>query len=330
MYEETLIKKTKDDIKVKSSTFTYTDQDNIDIFVYKWEPETKAKAAVQFNHGMAEHAKRYDRVAEALCKEGYICYANDHRGHGMTAGDLTEATLEGKAGFLGPNGWQGTVNSVHQLTGIIKKENPDIPVFLIGHSFGSFLSQDIIQEWGSELKGVILSGTNGKIRKLVLKGGRMIAKKELKNLGPVAPSPKMDKLSFKTYNIPWENDEGATGFEWLSRDKAEVKKYLDDPWCGFISPASLYVEMFNGFEKIWNKTNELKIPKDLAVYFISGSECPVGRETKDVTAIIERYKEYGINDVSFKFYKDARHEIFNETNRDEVFKDVIDWLNSHL
>ncbi len=131
---------------MKSSTFTFKDQDNIEIFVYKWEPETPPKAVVQIVHGLAEHAKRYTRVAEALCNDDYICYANDARGHGRTAGDLTKKTLEGNAGVLGPNGWRGVVNDLHELTNIIKKEHPDLPIFLIGHSWGAMLTQDYIQD----------------------------------------------------------------------------------------------------------------------------------------------------------------------------------------
>ena len=315
---------------MKSSTFTYTDQDGIEIFTYKWKPKSKPKAVVQIVHGMAEHAARDARLAEVLCEEGFICYGDDHHGHGRTAGDLTEATLEGNAGVLGPNGWNGVVNSIHELSKIIKKENPDLPLFLIGHSFGSFLIQDYIQQWGNEVKGVIFSGTQGKIGKLVLKLGRKIAKGELKKIGPNAPCEKLDHLSFKTYNSHWKDDEGATGFEWLSRDKAEVKKYIDDPWSGYISPASFFLEMFNGFEKIWNRENEEKIPKDLPIFLIAGTLCAVSNQTKSIKILIKHYQEYGIKDVSHKFYEDARHEVFNETNREEVFKDVIDWLNAHL
>ena len=320
----------KRDVKMKSTTFTFKDQDGVEIFVYKWAPDSAPKAAVQISHGLAEHAKRYGRLAEALCKEGYICYADDHRGHGRTAGDLTEATLKDRAGVLGPNGWRGVVNEIYELSKIIKKENPKIPLFLIGHSWGSFLSQDYIQEWGNELKGCVLSGTNGEIGKLVLKLGKMIANKELKKLGQTAPSEKMHELSFKTYNSDWKDEEGATGFEWLSRDKEEVKKYVDDPWCGFVSPATLWLEFFKGFEKIWDEENEKKIPKNLPIYIIAGTECPVGNKTKGIKPLIKRYKAYGIKDLTNKFYEGARHEIFNETNREEVFKDVINWLNAHL
>lgn len=315
---------------MKSSNFNFKDQDGIEIFVYKWEPDTAPKAAVQIIHGLAEHAKRYIRVAEALCKEGYICYANDQRGHGLTAGDLTEATLKGNAGVLGPNGWRGVVNDVHELSKIIKKENPNLPLFLIGHSWGAFIAQDYIQEWGNEIKGCILSGTRGKISVLVIKGGKVIIKGEMKKLGPTEPSQKMHDMNFKSNNQDWQKEEGATGYEWLSRDKEEVLKYITDPWCGFVSPASLWLEFLKGFEKIYDSKNEQKIPKDLPVFFISGALCPIGKKTKWIQANIRRYKEYEMKDVTYKFYKDARHELFHEINREEVFNDVINWLDSHL
>jgi len=316
--------------KMKSSSFTYTDQDSIEIFVYKWEPNHKPKAAIHIIHGLAEHAKRYERVAEALCKEGYICYGNDHHGHGRTAGDLTEATLEGNAGVLGPNGWRGVVNSMHELTKIIKRENSDIPLFIIGHSWGSWLAQDYMQEWGKELNGVILSGTMGKIGKLVIKAGKILIKHEMKKSSLDTPSEKLHKMNVTSNNHDWDNEEGATGFEWLSRDKAEVQKYVDDPWCGFVSPARVWLEFLYGFEKIWNKENEVKIPKDLPIFIIAGALDPVSNKTKTIMPLLKRYEAYGIKDVSYKFYKDAHAEVFNEINRDEVFSDVIKWLDSHL
>ncbi len=315
---------------MKSSTFTFKDKDDIDIFVYKWEPDTPPKAVVQIVHGLAEHAKRYAGVAEALCNDGYECYANDARGHGRTAGDLTEKTLAGNAGVLGPNGWRGVVNDLHELTTIIKKENPELPIFLIGHSWGAMLTQDYIQDSGNELKGVILSGTNGKVRALVVKAGKLIIKSEIKKLGTTEPSQKMHDMNFKSNNHDWDNEEGATGFEWLSRDKEEVQKYIDDPWCGFVAPANVWLEFLHGFEKIYDSKQEQNIPKDLPILFISGSLCVIGNKTKWVMDMINRLKKYGIKDITYKFYQDARHEIFNEINRDEVFKDVISWLNSHL
>jgi len=315
---------------MKSSTFKFKDQDGIEIFVYKWEPDENPKGCIQISHGMAEHAKRYTQLAEKLCDVGYICYANDHHGHGMTAGDLTESTLEGNAGVLGPNGGEGTVKSMKMLTDIMKKENPNLPIFLLGHSWGSFMAQDYIQRWGSEIKGCILSGTNGKMRALVIRGGKMIAKGEIKKFGPTAPSERMNHLTFGPYNTLWKDEENATDFEWLTRDKTEVQKYIDDPWCGFICPAPFYIELLEGFERIFKKENEQKIPKDLPIYCIAGFLDPVERKTKTIMSLIKRYEKYGIKDVSYKFYPEARHELFNEINREEVFQDLIEWLNSHL
>ena len=232
--------------------------------------------------------------------------------------------------MLGPSGWRGVVNNVHELSNIIKKENPNLPLFLLGHSWGAMLAQDYIQDWGNEIKGCILSGTNGKVRALVVKAGKIILKSEMKKRGPTEPSQKMYDMNFKANNRNWQNDEGATGFEWLSRDKEEVQKYIDDPWCGFMPPANLWLEFLHGFEKMYDSKNEEKIPNDLPVHFISGSLCPIGNKTKGVQAIINRYNKNGMKDVTYKFYEDARHEIFNEINRDEVFKDVINWLDSHL
>jgi len=314
---------------MKSSTFTFKDQDDIEIFVYKWEPDSAPKAVIQISHGMAEHAKRYEGVAEVLCKEGYAVYADDHHGHGMTAGDLTEATLKDKAGVLGPNGWMGVANVIIELTKIIKKENPNVPVFLLGHSWGSFMGQEVIQLNGSEYKGAIFTGSMGKINKVLIKTGRMIAKKQIEKIGPTTPSLKIDRLVFKSYNRPWKKEPGATAYEWLSRDKGEVQKYIDDPWSGFICPAPFFVEMFTAFLRIWEPESESKIPKDLPFLFLNGSLCAVSRQLKDIEPLIERYKKMGIKDVTFKSYKDARHELFNELNRDEVFKDLLDWLEAH-
>ncbi len=306
---------------MKSTTFTFKDHDGIEVFVYKWLPEGNAKAVIQIAHGMAEHAARYARPAEGFTQAGYIVYANDHRGHGKTAKDLD------KRGQLGPGGWESVAKDMKELTDIIKKENPGLPVFLLGHSMGSFLAQEYIQQWGKELKGAILSGTNGTQSKLVLALGKMIAKSAVKKQGANTPGVKMDKMSFGSFNKQFE--PAKTKFDWLSRDDAEVKKYVDDQWCGFVCSNSFFVELLTGLSTIWKKQNEAKIPKDLPIYMFSGSKDPVGANTKGVVALFNRYQKLGITDVSKKFYENGRHESFNETNRDEVVKDVIAWLDAH-
>ncbi|MHA1720330.1 MAG: lysophospholipase, partial [Promethearchaeota archaeon] len=270
---------------------------------------------------MAEHALRYERVAEHLTKAGYICYANDHRGHGKTAGDLE------KTGYLGPGGWDSTVRDLKELTDYIKKENPNIPVFFLGHSWGSLMGQDYIQQWGNEIKGAILSGTNGTQSKLLLFMGMLIAKSQLKK-GPEKRNEKLDQMTFGAYNKPYEPAE--TKFQWLSRDQDEVNKYVEDPYCGFVCSTSFFVEILKGLKKIWKKENELKIPKDLPILIMAGEKDPTNNMAKNLKVLIKRYKKYGIQDITEKIYKDARHEVFNEINREEVFQDLIKWLDEHL
>ena len=307
---------------MQSTTFYFKDKDGVEIFVYKWQPEgVSIKGIVQIAHGMAEHALRYERVAEHLTKAGYICYANDHRGHGKTAGDLE------KTGYLGPGGWDSTVRDLKELTDYIKKENPNIPVFFLGHSWGSLMGQDYIQQWGNEIKGAILSGTNGTQSKLLLFMGMLIAKSQLKKR-PEKRNEKLDQMTFGAYNKPYEPAE--TKFQWLSRDQDEVNKYVEDPYCGFVCSTSFFVEILKGLKKIWKKENELKIPKDLPILIMAGEKDPTNNMAKNLKVLIKRYKKYGIQDITEKIYKDARHEVFNEINREEVFQDLIKWLDEHL
>ena len=307
---------------MKSSTFTFKDQDGIEIFVYKWEPDnSQVKGCIQFSHGLAEHALRYQYVADYLTQKGFICYADDHRGHGKSIKD-------GNKGYLGPNGWDGTVNSIHELTNIIKKENPNQPVFFLGHSWGSFLGQDVIQQWGSDYKGIILSGTRGGANKIQLKIGGILARRAAKK-SPTAPNKRLDDMNLKPLNKRWAKEPGATTHEWLCSDKEVVKKYLDDPLCGFTMPSGFFVDMLNGFNKIWKKSNEQKIPKNLPIYFLAGELCPVSQETKSIDKLMKRYQSYGIKDIEHKYYPNDRHEIYNEVNKKEVYEDVANWLEKH-
>jgi len=308
---------------MESSTFTYKDQDGVDIFVYKWGPDGEAKAALQIAHGLAEVAARYEDFARFLTGAGYVCYADDHRGHGKTAGE------EKDLGKLGPGGWDSTVMALKGLTDIIKKENPGIPVFMMGHSWGSLLAQDYIEQWGSGLKGIILSGTNGKQPFIVRTMAPFLANREMKKRGPDAPSELLGNLAFKGYNKPYE--PAPTDFEWLCTDREVVDKYVADPFCGWMSTAgtSMYVELAKGVKKISQKSLQQKIPKDLSVYIMTGSEDPTNNMGKGARILFDQYQKLGIRDVNFKVYEGARHEILNETIKDQVYKDMLDWMEAH-
>jgi len=308
---------------MKSDTFTFKASDGTKIAAYRWLPAAKSniKAAVQIAHGMAEHAARYERFAKVLVKAGYAVYANDHRGHGKTAG-----ALENVGYFADEKGWDKVVDDMLVLTKLIRKENPKVPIFLFGHSMGSFLSRHYAMLHGNEIKGLILSGTGGDPG-LLGKIGLFVAKREAAKKGRKTRSPLLDKLSFGAFNKAFKPNR--TNFDWLSRDNAEVDKYVADPYCGDVFTAGFFCDMLEGLAFINNAGNIARIPRELPIYLFSGSLDPVGANTKGVLKAYNALVKAGIRDVTYRFYQDARHETLNETNRDEVFQDVIDWLNSH-
>ncbi len=305
---------------MKSSTFTFKDHDGVEIFVYKWAPESKAKAVLQIAHGMQEYAGRYARPAEVFTSAGYIVYANDERGHGKTAPSVD------KQGHLGPGGWQSVLKDLLQLTALIKQENPGLPIFLLGHSWGSFMTQAYIEEAGAGLKGAILSGTDGKNPMVGI--GAILAKIIVKLKGGDTKAKMLAKMAVDALNKPFQ--PGRTTKDWLSRDEAEVDKYMNDPYCGAAFPNSFYLEIILVQKNAWKKENEKNVPTTLPIYLIAGSDDPVGHQTKGIQALASRYQANGVKDVVCKFYPGARHEIFNETNRDEVYKDVVAWLDAHM
>ncbi len=304
------------------SSFTFTDPDGFEIFVYKWTPDegVPLRAAIQIAHGAAEHALRYERFAEFLTQFGFVVFANDHRGHWMTAGSLD------KAGICGEDGWYGIVKDAKQLSDSIKEQYSDLPFFLFGHSMGSMIAQDYIQRWGDQLDGVILSGSVGSLGDNVDQT-LAIAEHLVQTQGADQPSDLFGQM-FAGFNTPFE--PGKTGFEWLSRDVDEVQKYVVDPWCGFAFTNGMTLEFLKGGIKIWMPENEDQIPNELPMLFFSGALDPVGGNTLGVKALVERYVEKGVQEITLKFYEGGRHEMLNETNRDEVYKDVLDWLEAHL
>jgi len=302
---------------------SFLDIENVVIYYYKWSPDNidNAKGVVQISHGMAEISERYERLAKALTSEGYIVYCNDHRGHGKTAGILENVGyLRDEDGFL----W--LVKNMYELSQIIKNENCGLPLFLLGHSMGSFLSQRYIQLYGKEISAVILSGTNGK-QGLVLDLGLSIAKLEIIKKGRKAKSDVLNNLSFGSYNKAFK--PARTEFDWLSRDTKEVDKYIENEFCGGVFTAGFFYDFFIGLKEIEKNSNINDIPKNLPIYVFSGVKDPVGG-VKGVMKLVKTYKNLGISDITYKFYENGRHEMLNEINREEVTSDLIVWLNSKL
>ncbi len=305
-------------ITLALNNFYFKDKLEKDIYVYKWTPEgPEIKGVVQIAHGMAEHAGRYNDFARFLNENGYVVYADDHRGHGKTSPDELGYMGEGDVFHL-------MVDNLKELTDIIKKENPKLPVFLLGHSMGSFISLRYSELYGSELKGLILSGSNGK-QNLKFSFGTLVAKMEMKKKGPKAPATLMDKLSFGDFNSKFKPNR--TNSDWLTRDTKEVDKYLEDAVCGTIHSTSYFYHLLRGLKDNYKDENLNKIPPQLPILLLAGKKDPVGLMGQGVKRLQNSLKDVGIKKVEMKLYDDARHEILNEINKEEVYDDILTFLD---
>ena len=306
---------------MKSSKFMFTDRKGKGINTYKWEPDNLVGdkgVVIQIAHGMAETALRYERLAEKLTGNGYIVYANDHRGHGKTAGKVENL------GYISEDdGFCDMIYDMNELTQIIKRENQGKKVILFGHSMGSFLSQRYIQMYPNELNGLILCGSNGKPKPIVAIG-KGLAKIKIKSKGEKAKSDLMNKLSFGSFNKHFEPTR--TDFDWLSRDESEVDKYINDPYCGAIFTTSYYYYFLKGLKDIHKEENLKSIPKSTPIFIISGGEDPVGDYGEGVKNLINLYRDLGVTNLDSKIYQGARHELLNEINKEEVMNDILCWI----
>ena len=301
--------------------FYFKGEENLDIHVYKWShEEIEPKAVIQIAHGMSETAIRYEEFAKNLTEQGYVVYINDHRGHGNTA-----KTIDNLGYLAEKDGFTCLVKDMNTLTNIIKEEHEDLPVFLFGHSMGSFASQRYIMEYGENLDGLVLSGSNGK-HGIKLKAAELIASMEIKKHGRKHRSKMLDSLIFGGHNRNFK--PANTEFDWLSRDEKEVQKYIDDPFCGVLFTCGFFYDFIKGLQEIEDKDNLKKVPKNLPIYIISGDKDPVGENGKGVLRLRDRYESLGVKDLNCKLYKDGRHEMLNEINKEEVINDVISWLES--
>lgn len=305
---------------MKTEELTFTASDGKAIHVYHWSPSGQPTSVLMIAHGMAEHAARYARLAELLTANGIDVWAEDHRGHGKTA-------QEGELGWLADkDGFRRVIEDLHELSQFIKQKNPGLPLFLLGHSWGSFLSQGYIALYGKELKGCILSGTAGNGGPIVAVG-RILANLGCFFVGQKKKTPLMDSMSFGAFNKEFQ--PVRTKFDWLSRDPAEVDKYVNDPFCGFVCTFGFFRDLLGGLMWIHNPETMQAIPKNLPIYMFAGSKDPVGGATGSFDELYNAYTKLNIADLTKKLYPDARHETLNETNRDEVMHDVLNWLKAH-
>lgn len=263
-----------------------------------WMPSSEPVAIVQIAHGLAEHHKRYARLAAALVDAGFGVYAYDHRGHGKSIADGAVP------GDFGAAGWDGLVNDLVQLTRQIKSEHPDVPVILLGHSMGSFAAQHYLLDHHDLINACVLSGSS-----------------DMPSLAQAAMAGT--DLSFAALNAAFE--PARTPFDWLSRDDAEVDRYIADPLCGFDAPPETAMAMMMPAMRIAEPSPFAAVRDDLPILIISGDADPLCGGGAYLQTLKERLGGSDMSDVTLNLYPDARHELFNETNRDAITDDLIAW-----
>lgn len=283
------------------------------IFSRLWKGENP-QAILAVAHGMAEHSGRYEAFGAYLAEQGFLVCMNDHAGHGKSA--------QVKGFFAPSQGWECVVKDIKALIDEISAEYPSLPVFLMGHSMGSFLSRSYLIRYGERLSGCVLCGTMGK--NPGIKVGKALAALQKRVRGPYSKGRLIDVLAFGNYNRKIQNP--VNRFAWLSTLEDVCVKYAQDEFCGFPFTASGFYDLFSGLEEVTNPQWAHDVPKNLPIFLLAGDADPVGAYGKGPRQVTKALQAAGCRDVSLKLYPGKRHELLNEANRSQVFEDIFHWL----
>ena len=287
----------------------------------RWDPEGRPKAIVQILHGIAEFVERYEDFANYLTSHGFLVVGEDHMGHG---GSIEGGSIQGY--FQG--GWFTAVEDSMKLMQTLKEEYPDTPYILFGHSMGSFMARTILCKYPDcGLKAAIICGT-GWMGGIKLAGMNLMMDAICKKTDETKPSDRVQAIAFGAYNNRIEHKR--TDFDWLTRDPKIVDAYIAHPLCGFSPSAGLFRAMAKGMAYNQKAENLLQMKMDLPVFFIAGGDDPVGDYGKGVHKAADEFIRVGMQDVSRRVYPLCRHEILNEINKEEVYEDILQWMESKL
>ena len=304
--------------------FTFPSSDGQhQIHCSQWLPdEGQPKAVVQIVHGIFEYVNRYDHLARFLADHGYAVCGEDHLGHGRTG------KQDSKFGFFARHdGWTLAAADVRCLRQLMGEKFPALPYFLLGHSMGSFLTRTYLCRYPGEVSGAILSGT-GQESALLVGAGKLLANLIGLFRGYDYVSPLVHSLSLGAYNKQFAPNR--TTADWISRDETVVDTYLADPFCQIMPTVGLYRDMLSGLQYIASRRALSQMDPNTPVYLYSGDKDPVGTNGAGVEKVYGYFKTHGTGDLSMKLYPNGRHEMHNELNKEEVFGDVLGWLEQHI
>lgn len=282
-----------------TSQFTIPGSDGLELVAYRWDPSGSPRGVVQVTHGMGDHATRFDGVAQALADAGFAVVAVDQRGSGATA--KSEAEL----GILGPGGWNRLVADVGAVLDWNRQEFSGLPLVLFAHSMGSFAAQQFLLDHSDKVDAVVLTGTAA--------------------IDLLEPALNLDEpIDLAMFNAPFQ--PARTDFDWLTRDESIVDAYINDPWCGFGLDIESGKEMFVAARRVADPSALSQVRSDLPVHIVVGESDPVNGGMQLVHALLERLTTAGITNVTMVSYPEGRHEILNETNRNEVIGEIVTWV----
>lgn len=303
---------------MQTKTSTFQTPDGIPIHVFHWTPEGEVRAVVQIAHGMAEHAGRYERFAEALTDRGFAVIANDHRGHGRSVRDESD-----RGHFADRDGWTLAAEDVAQVASMARAAHPRVPLVMFAHSMGSSLALTAMYTHPAAFDAVVLSGPTGDPGPL-RRVGYIIATAERVRLGKRGKSAVLDKMSFGDFNKRFE--PARTPFDWLSRDPVEVDAYIADPHCGFWVTTQHWRDHLRALGANTRVNNLSRIPRSLPLLIVAGDADPVGGGTKQLEPLLAALTAAGVQRVDHRYWVGGRHELLNDIVRDEVVEHIVQWI----
>ena len=283
-------------------------------------PDTEPRGIIQLSHGMVDHVGRYEELGKFLAEHGYVFAGNDHLGHGMTADK--SGTEFGY--FANKGGTDLVLRDLHAMNKLLRERFGGMKPVIMGHSMGSFLSRLYVEKYPSSVSGHIIHGTGGPLGAAVPMGIGLVNLIMLFR-GTKHRSSLVKSIAFAGYNSHFPKSEGENA--WLTRDVAAVSDRSQNPYTSFTFTVSAYKELFTMVGKCNSKSWFSSYPKQLKTLILSGDEDPVGKYGNGVRYVYKHLLLAGANDISMKIYQGARHELFNETNKYEVFSDMENWLD---
>lgn len=312
--------------KVKKETFRFLSKDGkTKIHAVKWMPEDgKVRAVMQLSHGMVEYIERYDEFACYLARRGFLVVGHDHLGHGESVTDESEWGY-----FTAKKPAETVVADIYQVTRIIRSQYPDCPYFIFGHSMGSFLLRRYLTRYSEDVTGAVICGT-GSQPDAATCFGMLVCRLIGLVRGGHYRSAFITNVSFGKPYADFDKTGADPSKSWLSKNEESVRAYYDDPRCTFVFTVNGYYGLFSTVRYVNQMKHIRKIRKNLPVFFIAGEDDPVGNFGEGVKKAYAQYRQAGIRDVKMKLYQNDRHEILQETDREQVFEDVYQWCKKRM